>query len=303
MSAPPCQRPTVVIFACLWIPTVAALVCPELTRAPDVGTGALKHSDGLLWRIEDARGRVSHLYGTIHLADPRVTGNLGIVIDTLSASDSFTMEILLDMDAILELSGLMFFNDGRTLAGEVGGDLFSRTTERLAAYGISVTEATRMKPWAAYTTLSLPPGQVAMPLDLLLLASARQAGKPVFGLETLHEQAGVFDALSAADQKFLLLETVCNYAVFQRDIDKLIGSYVEGNLASLVRLSLQYESPITDRFLDAVVVQRNLRMVERMLPQLREGNAFIAIGALHLPGEHGVLELLERRGYKIDVVR
>ena len=44
---------------------------------------------------------------------------------------------------------------------------------------------------------------------------------------------------------------------------------------------------------------RNHRMVERMLPRFDEGGAFIAIGAAHLPGESGVLALLERRGYTV----
>jgi uncharacterized protein YbaP (TraB family) len=41
-------------------------------------------------------------------------------------------------------------------------------------------------------------------------------------------------------------------------------------------------------------------MVERMLPHIAERSAFIAVGALHLPGEEGILSLLEQRGYRVS---
>jgi len=52
----------------------------------------------------------------------------------------------------------------------------------------------------------------------------------------------------------------------------------------------------------SLVVDRNHRMVKRMQPRLQEGNAFIAVGALHLPGEKGILRLLENRGYRVKAV-
>ena len=71
---------------------------------------------------------------------------------------------------------------------------------------------------------------------------------------------------------------------------------------------LMSESPMADDpelmqlFKERVIDQRNARMVERMMPRLAEGKAFIAVGALHLPGERGVLNLLDQRGYAITRV-
>ncbi|HJP35659.1 MAG TPA: TraB/GumN family protein, partial [Gammaproteobacteria bacterium] len=155
---------------------------------------------------------------------------------------------------------------------------------------------------AAYTTLSLPPGKTAMPLDLLLLRVARQGGKEVFGLESIGEQVAVFDGLAISDQTELLEQAVCHYGEFQSEIEKMIGHYVSRDLSAMMRMSMRYRSPLNDRFLDVVLWQRNRRMAERMLPHLQKGGAFIAVGALHLPGVDGVLDLLVKRGYDVQPI-
>jgi uncharacterized protein YbaP (TraB family) len=80
-------------------------------------------------------------------------------------------------------------------------------------------------------------------------------------------------------------------------------AYLRRDLERIFRIARADEGPreralrqkIERRMLD----DRNARMVERMLPRFEEGGAFIAIGAAHLPGEQGVLALLERRGFGV----
>jgi uncharacterized protein YbaP (TraB family) len=59
---------------------------------------------------------------------------------------------------------------------------------------------------------------------------------------------------------------------------------------------------VVQEFTARLVVERNYRMAERIQPQLREGNALIAVGALHLPGEEGLLALLAEEGYRVSAV-
>ncbi len=82
----------------------------------------------------------------------------------------------------------------------------------------------------------------------------------------------------------------------------MIGHYVSRDLSAMMRMSMRYRSPLNDRFLDVVLWQRNRRMAERMLPHLKKGGAFIAVGALHLPGVDGVLDLLVKRGYDVQPI-
>ena len=69
-----------------------------------------------------------------------------------------------------------------------------------------------------------------------------------------------------------------------------------------MQMALRYRSPLQERFLELLLWQRNRRMAGRMLPHLEAGGAFIAIGALHLPGVGGVLDILSGHGYTVESI-
>ena len=212
------------------------------------------------------------------------------------------MEVVFDADTVARLSDAMYSTAGGNLESGLPPDLFARAAALLRRHGLAESAARRLKPWAAYTTLSLPPNQQAPPLDLVLMLDADARGIPVTGLETLDEQIGVFESLGASEQVELLTLTVCHYERFQREIDEMIEHYVANDLRAIMAMAVRYSTPLQDRFMDALLRRRNHRMAERMRPLIDAGGAFIAIGALHLPGAEGVLALLEQAGYRVTRV-
>jgi len=76
----------------------------------------------------------------------------------------------------------------------------------------------------------------------------------------------------------------------------LKGLFIQSNQYSFSK------EPIYKDLMKRLLIDRNYIMTERMQDILDEGNAFIAIGAMHLPGEEGVLSLLGKQGYKIHSV-
>ena len=296
-----CQRavgPAVILAVCLvWLPRMAAAFecLPLIHHAP----GAVSYADSLLWEVRGQGQAPSFLFGTIHLAASAVGQPSPAVTQKLIASTQFGMEIVLDLDTMLQIGQSMRFQDEHRLSQVIGQSLFERTADLLSGYGVSRDAAEQLKPWAAFTTLSLPPGLSALPLDLVLLGSAQQMHKKIFGLETLAEQTAVFEQIALADQIALLTEVVCHHARLQRDTAALIAAYARGDLAALYRVSQQYESVAQDKLLDSLLTSRNRRMVARLKAPLAAGNAFVAIGALHLPGADGVLALLVAEGYRV----
>ena len=137
----------------------------------------------------------------------------------------------------------------------------------------------------------------------MLYQNALQQGKVVHGLETIQEQLNVFESLSEADQISMLEEAVENFPDLDAMYADLLDAYKQRDLAGLMALneaSMKAGDPqLADEFQQRLIIDRNHRMSERMQQYLQQGKVFVAVGALHLPGEDGLLNLLEQQGYTV----
>lgn len=267
---------------------------------PDIG--GIVHRRGLLWRIVAPGGAESTLLGTMHVADPRVGAVREAARAHFDAADTFVMEVVLDDEAIATLQRAMFYAKDTSLRETLGEPLFTRAAAAMADYGLGPEIVARMKPWAVFLTLSQPSGQSGTALDLALMRDAQAAAKAVIGLETVAEQISLFEALEEHEQIAFLREMACHHAVFQAEIEDMVERYAARDLAGLTELSLRHVAAHNQAFVDALLWQRNERMLQRLAPLIDAGDAFIAVGALHLPGTRGLLQSLERDGYTVEMI-
>ncbi len=281
----------------------AELHCPPSPPdTPPADATGIAHPQGLLWRIDRADARPSYIYGTIHISDEDVLKLAPPVKQALDHADSFVMEALFDEHAAATFVQLMYTDDNTRLEKQAGPALFKRTSTLLEHYGIIEMAARRMKPWAAFLMLSQPAGEQGVPLDLALMTRANSHGARVYGLESIQEQADVFGTMPLADQLTLLRDTVCEYDEVQKELNRLKSFYMAHDLASLKAMEIEFaqdNEALSQQVARRLITERNHRMVHRLRPRLNEGNTFIAIGALHLPGDDGVLRLLEKQGYTV----
>jgi uncharacterized protein len=269
---------------------------------------AQRFDRGLLWRIETAGAPVSHVFGTIHVSDRRVTQVPAAVSQALGDARSLSIEVGLDVSNVMALASRMVFLDGRDLAGVVGQELYDKTAELTSKLGIPEPALRLFKPWAIALLLSVPQQNPDEVLDHVLASIARAQGKPVHELETIEEQVQVFEGIAESEQAMLLRRAVENYDHLPRVINEVIAAYLAGDLAAMSRIGEEMAGGSAEmRRLDRLVTrrlldERNVRMAERIHARLKEGGAFVAIGALHLYGEKGVLAELERRGWRVSRV-
>ena len=146
------------------------------------------------------------------------------------------------------------------------------------------------------------PNPLAPSLDHWLEERARETGKAVTGLETLDEQLDVFNGMPLEDQAALLKDRLDDYDnSYSYYTTRQL--YLDGDTAmsySIWQRTLgRLEPGLAARYAERFLNRRNVIMVERMQPLLRDGSTFVSVGALHLPGEEGVLALLEREGYTV----
>lgn len=261
---------------------------------------------GILWQIERAGFRPSYILGTVHTDDSRVINLPQIIRQKLSQADSFMAELMLDRFSMQEASQFMFLSGGQHLESLIGAQRYQRCVELLGQYGVPSHVIKRMKPWAVMVMLSMPKSRTGIVLDQQLYQEAESQGKKRYGLETNREQVAVFETFSLPQQIVMLDEAIKDFDRLPAVFDELIHYYLKRDLTGLQRISekymLQGDRLLTKSIKQKVLLDRNYRMVRRMKPRLMEGNSFIAVGALHLPGDEGILRLLEKEGYKVTPV-
>ena len=302
MTALPRSCLTIVLLL-FWAGAAPAedFACRPLQVSETPYPGPDEYGRGLLWQVTRAGVPPSYVFGTIHVAERHVSAQLDKVRDVLAGSEVFAMEAIFDPDGIESLREMMFFTDGARLQDVISAGLFTETLEILRAYHVREADLAAMKPWAAYLTMSYP-ADLGVILDQRLLHLAVDAGLDTMGLESLVEQGGLFDSFSLADQVRLLTDAVCHRELLVADFAKMIALYTEGDLAGLSSYGQRYsfdDNALYENLTEKILTRRNYTMVERMRPLLETGAAFIAVGALHLPGEEGVLALLENHGFEI----
>ena len=262
---------------------------------------------GLLWRISGNGITPSYLLGTIHSADPRVVRLKPAVQEALVRSERFVMEMQMDADVLLSLGASMIMTDGNNLESVLGRDLYDQVLKAMTAYGFPEAVVNTLKPWAVMALLSMPKPSGEPVLDMVLYQRAQAAGKPTAGLESAEEQLAVFEGLSMPDQVALLKMTIAQLADLPGFFDRLIQAYAADDLQAVADLAAGYnhqdESQTTGRFMSRLNDDRNRRMVQRMTPYLQQGNSLVAVGALHLTGPAGLLQLLRQRGFEVMPVR
>jgi len=287
------RQPCILLLLLAFLPASLALADADRQR-------------GLLWEIGRQGQPASYLFGTIHSEDPAVLALPAPVRQAFEASQRLVLEVLLDLDAMLYSSQAMLLGEGRLLSEITGKALFEQASKAIQTRGIPEVVLDHMKPWAAAVTLSMPAPETGEVLDMALYQQALQAGKPVFGLESIHEQLAVFDDMPEREQLILLRDAVENFPEIDAMHRELLEAWKQRDLGTLMAINSAAmqagDSQLAAEFQERLITRRNRLMAERLQTYLQEGNAFVAVGALHLPGETGLLNLLGQRGYTIRLI-
>lgn len=270
------------------------------------------YGEGLLWRIERDGVAPSYLFGTMHSAEREVIALPDPVAEAFGTANSLVLEIVMSAEVQLVLSQSMILFDGRTLSEIAGPGLAQRIVATGARYGMAAEQLQLLRPWAVMLLFSVPPSEFLrqstgrVPLDQVLQEQGRARGMALHSLETIEEQVAALAALPEADQLALLDDTLVLNPQIEQVFETMKQAYLARDLAALHRIKDDYAQKTDERirttFDERLIYVRNQRMAERMIPHLAKGNAFVAVGALHLSGERGMLNLLAERDYRISRV-
>ena len=308
--------------ACTGQDMLAALETSDPALVSTIKAEAAKtlNGKGLLWKIEKDGRQPSWLFGTMHMTDPRVISLTPAAQEAFDASATVVIETteVLDQNAmmasIMAKPELMMFTDATTLSSLLSPEDKLTVDTALQARGIPPGSVAKMKPWMISAMLSLPACEMARKaegapiLDVKLAEEAKADGKDLKGLETV---AGQLEAMASLPMEFHMKGLVDTLKLGDRMddvIETMIVLYTKGETGMfwpLFRAVLpggEDDASGYAAFEQTMITARNAVMVDNAEPILAAGSAFIAVGALHLPGEGGLIELFRRNGYSVSAV-
>lgn len=294
---------------------------PDRLAAIRAEAATVENGDALLWRIAKEGAAPSYVFGTMHMSDPRIVALPASARGAFDASSTVVIETteVLDqskaMAAMAAQPELMMFTDGNTLTSLLSDEDRELVEAALKERGIPIASVQKMKPWMLSAMVALPACEIArkaagMPvLDVVLAKDAEAGGKRLEGLETIAEQLGAMASLPIEFHIEGLVETLKLGDRIDDVIETMIALYVEGDAGAFWPF-FRAVLPQGDSgeagyvaFEETMITARNRTMAERSMPFIDAGGAFIAVGALHLPGPEGLVALLRDAGYEVSAVK
>lgn len=270
------------------------------------------HGEGRLWRVERGGAPPSHIMGTIHVTDPRVRDLPAPLREAFESSEQAAFELLFEPEEQQAIAQGQRLPTRKSLTKLLDRETYERTLAMAARYGLTAEVVERMQPWALSFVFQTPPEEFRrrldgdLVLDRWLIQWAYDLGMRVVALETVDEQMSLFRGIGDRDQVEMLREMLAQLEEEPNALEGLIEQYLDGNMVTAYRrveqMAREDDDPDARRFKEQFLDQRNHTMVRRMIPLLERGRAFVAVGALHMPGEEGILRLLEERGYRVTRV-
>lgn len=272
---------------------------PATSPVPPVG----KH---MLFRARGPHGATVYLLGSVHLLTPEA-GKLPAEVDTAFAhAKSVAFETSLDslQSRAGELLSLARNAPGTTLRSALTPAGAAKADSVLKAYGLSLDALAPYKPWFAtlvltQMTIQKAKFQAEFGVDAQVNAWAKAASKPTSGLEPVDFQLHLFDSFSPKEQEELLLSATPPDSSAAQLI-AIKDAWLVGNTVMLdsVLNKSKKESP---SLFNKLVVDRNKSWIPRLDAMLQgTDDALVVVGAAHLVGAQGVVEMLKAKGYSIE---
>lgn len=278
------------------------------------------NGQGRFWKIEKAGIVPSWLMGTMHVSDDRVTrlsepekkafeqaGTLALELKEVAKGQNALMSVF------TQNPDMFAYPNGETLKKLLTDEQFKELDDALKERNLSYRLVSQTKPWLIWSLLSVPSCEFhresmgILSLDTKLGIDALAAGKQVEGLETPEEQLQAINRLPISFHVDSIIEIIRLGDTYIDYYMTMIELYLAGKISTIPPFSESITPELTRAkhagiFQKVMLDDRNARMAARAAPLLARGNSFIAVGALHLIGEKGLIERFRHMGYKVTLI-
>ncbi len=281
------------------------LLAPVAIRTdekPEVG------QKSCLWKVTSKQSTV-YLLGAIHLMREDGYPLNQSIESAYHDAQTLVLEINLDEAASSEAQSLMIskglYPAGQTLRESLSPKTFELVKKKTEELGLNIQQVNRLKPWLVTMTLA------AMQLEQLgydsklgidkhFFDQARTDKKEILSLESIEYQVSLLEGMSSGNQEAALLETIQELDLFKKEFEEIVKAWSNGESKKLDELLFESFKDYPE-LLNQLIVQRNKNWVPKIEEFLNhKGNVLVVVGAAHLIGNRGVIEMLRQKGYVVE---
>ena len=261
-----------------------------------------------LWKATSKKGTL-YVQGSVHLLKADDYPLAPAIEEAYAQSDVLILEA--DMKAMLApetqqliMSKAMLKGD-QTLESTLSPEVYALLAEKLSETGLPIAVLQKFKPWFASLTLMLTKVQAMgfdpnLGLDHYFFNKATADEKTTIGLETVKFQIDLFDSLAEENQDAYMRRSLKELDLFENLLTELMAAWKEGNIDELGKLMLESFNEYPDLY-DRFVIDRNKTWIKKITGRVSTKKThMVVVGAAHLPGEEGLLKLLEEKGYTLE---
>lgn len=318
---------SILAASCTGTDLMAAMPGDEQTRL-EAAVGKVPYHQGVLWRATRGDAEIT-LVGTLHLDDPRHHQTLDRLSETLDSAAALYVEAgpeeMAKLNQALAEGTLLLVDEGTpALSQRLNPDEWEAVSSAMAERGIPPQATAVLRPWFVMLMLGMPPCLVRSAdgsgdlegLDGLLIERAQQSGLPIHALEPWETLFTMFSDLTGEQELDMIRASILAGTYADDYAVTLTEAYFAGDVWSVwefMRLEEYRSARFTRDEVDeqfalaqsSLMDQRNQQWLGPLTAgaeaaAAEEKGIVAGFGALHLPGEQGVLKLLERDGWAIE---
>lgn len=282
------------------------LIACTVTARENKPASGNKTDKSLLWKITGKDMKApSYVFGTIHMLCQKDYIWTPAMRNSLRACKEVCFEMDMDDPSVMmQIAMGMIDNSGRTLK-----DYFTSEEYALVegfvndSLGMNIAMFQQMKPAALQSLFATRAVSCSTPVsyEANIMDEAKKYRLEITGLEQANEQLELFDRLPADSVVKELVKMATDYSQERLEYQRMLKAYKRQDLPVLFQLidSTRAASDDLTAFLD----DRNHKWISRMEERMEQRPVFFAVGAGHLPGENGIIQLLRNAGYLVEAVK
>jgi hypothetical protein len=263
-------------------------------------------TNALLWEISgNSLKQPSYLFGTIHMICKEDFTFSELAKQKFNASKQVYLELDMD-DPKLQpvMMGLMQLPGNESLRNKLGENNFNKLDSFLKKQtNMNLAVFDRFKPMMVMSLLAqrLLSCAAMESYEMNFVKMASEQKKELLGLERVEDQVAVFDAIPDSLEIRSIMNMVNDFESQKKEFTRMSSLYKAQNLDSLYQLLVA--SPEMMGSQELLLDRRNRNWIPIMESAMKKSSTFFAVGAGHLAGSQGVLELLRKQGYKVKPIQ